>query len=226
MILTCPNCTTRFRLDPEALAPRGRMVRCSRCGHRWFVELPPEAGAAGAAEAGEAAAIEPKPFTAAPAAAVATARSRPPSTVSTVGWLLLLLIALLLAGLVLGRNEIAAALPGTAAIYTRLGLPVTLPLALEFRNLVARREVENGSVVLVVEGEIHNLADADRLVPPIRLSLVDRSGRELDFGLFDPPLSVLPPGGMTPFEARLLDPPEGAGSFVVTFTERPVEPGE
>ncbi len=57
MILTCPNCATKFRVSDSALGPRGRRVRCSACGHLWFAE--PEA-AAGAPPAAEPAAAPPE----------------------------------------------------------------------------------------------------------------------------------------------------------------------
>lgn len=36
MILTCPNCATRFGVPEKALQPAGRTVKCSRCAHLWF----------------------------------------------------------------------------------------------------------------------------------------------------------------------------------------------
>ena len=35
MIITCPNCTTRYSVDPSALGPTGKAVKCSNCGHQW-----------------------------------------------------------------------------------------------------------------------------------------------------------------------------------------------
>ncbi len=35
MILTCPSCDTRYQLK-RALAPEGRPVKCSACGHNWI----------------------------------------------------------------------------------------------------------------------------------------------------------------------------------------------
>ncbi len=45
MHLNCPSCDSRFVIDPAALGPSGRKVRCGRCGHAWHAEP-------GAAEAG------------------------------------------------------------------------------------------------------------------------------------------------------------------------------
>jgi predicted Zn finger-like uncharacterized protein len=36
LIVTCPACRTRYRVDAAALArPDGRTVRCAACGHLW-----------------------------------------------------------------------------------------------------------------------------------------------------------------------------------------------
>lgn len=39
VIVACPSCQTRFKLDPAKLQPVGRHVRCAKCGHRWL-QLP------------------------------------------------------------------------------------------------------------------------------------------------------------------------------------------
>jgi len=31
MILTCPNCATRYQVDAQAFAASGRQVRCAKC---------------------------------------------------------------------------------------------------------------------------------------------------------------------------------------------------
>ncbi|WP_277738574.1 DUF3426 domain-containing protein [Ferruginivarius sediminum] len=48
MILTCPSCGARFRIDADKLSPRGRSVRCSKCQHVWH-QTPPDAGESQAA---------------------------------------------------------------------------------------------------------------------------------------------------------------------------------
>lgn len=35
MILTCPNCATKFRVPDGALGATGRLVRCGNCGTEW-----------------------------------------------------------------------------------------------------------------------------------------------------------------------------------------------
>ncbi|MDA1060067.1 MAG: zinc-ribbon domain-containing protein, partial [Proteobacteria bacterium] len=44
MIVTCPNCSTRYQLDAQFLVPQGRALRCVKCGHSW-TERPKTAAA-------------------------------------------------------------------------------------------------------------------------------------------------------------------------------------
>jgi len=56
MLIVCPNCSTSFGVNPAALGPAGRNVRCSRCKLTWLARaedaletVPPAAVAAPAA---------------------------------------------------------------------------------------------------------------------------------------------------------------------------------
>ena len=40
MIITCPECATRFMLDDADMPEDGRKVRCSRCSHVWHEDAP------------------------------------------------------------------------------------------------------------------------------------------------------------------------------------------
>lgn len=43
MVVTCPNCGSRYAVDPLAIGPAGRTVQCARCDHRWFQKMVGEA---------------------------------------------------------------------------------------------------------------------------------------------------------------------------------------
>ena len=36
MILECLQCSSRFFLDSSNLLPKGRRVKCCKCGHVWY----------------------------------------------------------------------------------------------------------------------------------------------------------------------------------------------
>ena len=40
MILICPSCIARYRVEVEALGATGRRVKCSRCEYIWHAEPP------------------------------------------------------------------------------------------------------------------------------------------------------------------------------------------
>ncbi len=60
MILSCPSCSARFRVDADQLGVAGRKVRCVKCGHVWHAtpdqdeEEPTPASDSGAAASGGA----------------------------------------------------------------------------------------------------------------------------------------------------------------------------
>src|SRR3974390_780676 len=36
MLIVCPGCATSYTIDPAAVRPTGRTVRCARCKGTWF----------------------------------------------------------------------------------------------------------------------------------------------------------------------------------------------
>lgn len=201
MIVACPSCQNRYRLSPTALGPTGRTVRCSSCGEHWFVEAPTLA--------------EDAPPLAAPEQVAA-----PPQR-GGVAWSGLTLLALLLAGLVLGRNEVVAYQPAAAAIYQRLGLSLEMALGLEFRHLAATRRTEPPAVALVVSGEIANVGAGPRQVPPIRIALLDGAGQEVTARSFALEKPLLAAGDTASFSFELPDPPPKAADFRIAFADAP-----
>src|SRR5579862_380921 len=48
MLVTCPNCSSRYQVPDMVVGMKGRTMRCSRCAHQWmqpFVANQPEARA-------------------------------------------------------------------------------------------------------------------------------------------------------------------------------------
>lgn len=134
MILNCPNCSTRFLVDPAALGPAGRSVRCGACGHVWrqvpetpavhsFAPPVTDAGEAGK-ETREGAGEKAEREAAAPARPPAARRGqrRPRGLFSL---LLLAVIAVILLGSYQFRGIIVSRWPETARFYGSLGIEAT-----------------------------------------------------------------------------------------------------
>jgi predicted Zn finger-like uncharacterized protein len=205
VILTCSKCATRYHVDPVSLGAEGRTVRCAGCGHRWTAKPPADAPKV----------LDLKvPSTAAWRAAAAARRNRSPRIVA---WLVALLVVLVLAGAVIGRNEIVASFPESAPIYRALRLPLAAQPGLEFGDVNPKRLVEGGVSVLVFEGEIVNLSKEQRHVPPIRVILLDDGGRQLQGETFSSKDASLDAGGKTTFSGRLVNPPSQARNYSITF---------
>ena len=39
MIITCPNCNKKFKIDPSLIPKDGRDLKCSSCGHVWLYKV-------------------------------------------------------------------------------------------------------------------------------------------------------------------------------------------
>jgi predicted Zn finger-like uncharacterized protein len=210
MILTCPQCSTRYHVDATALGAAGRTVRCASCGQRWSVKPPADTPQT----------VEfstPAPATVPrirPVAATEQDQNR--RSISLIGWLVAVLVVLIAASAVIGRNEIIAGFPASAPIYQKLGL-VTVELGLQFEQITSTRLQEGGIAVLVVEGAIVNVTPHDRPVPPIRITLLDSGGRQLQEELFRAKEQHLEPGAKTSFSGRVVNPADRARNFSVTF---------
>jgi predicted Zn finger-like uncharacterized protein len=211
MILTCPQCATRYHVDPEALGALGRTVRCASCGRRWSVKPPADTPQVVEFSTPDAVSTAP------PRSGAAAEQAPSRRSVGLVGWLAGVLVALLAASAVIGRNEIVEALPATAALYQTLRLPIALDHGLEFQQITSKRLQEGGIAVLVVEGAIVNATRHDRAVPPIRITLLDSRGRELQEELFEAKEQHLEPGAKTSFSGRVVNPAERARNLSVSF---------
>ena len=212
MILTCPQCSTRYHVDATALGAAGRTVRCASCGERWSVKPPADTPQIVEFSTPAAPITVPRMRPVAGTEEVETRRS-----ISLIGSLVAVLVVLIVASAVIGRNEIVAGFPASASIYQKLGLPITVDLGLQFEAITSTRLQEGGIAVLVVEGAIINVTPHDRPVPPIRITLLDSGGRQLQEELFRAKEQHLEPGAKTSFSGRVVNPADRARNFSVTF---------
>ncbi|NRG16868.1 DUF3426 domain-containing protein [Rhizobiales bacterium] len=117
------------------------------------------------------------------------------------------------------RAEIVARVPDLASLYQLAGLEVNLR-GLAFRDLRTFRELEDGSVVLVIEGTIENPTRKPTYVPAVRLALRSEDAQEIYAWIVEPRVRQLEAGKTTRFRTRLSTPPDLAADIQVRFTDR------
>ncbi len=240
MILTCPACSTRYTVDEAQFPAAGRIVRCAKCGHSWHQPGPePEPAPTPEPEPvveAPAPAFDPVEEVAAPFAPASSSGTRAFAPAAQVpqtprgkalqaiavaaGWLGLVAVVLTIGySAIRYRQDIAAIWPQTASVYSGIGLKVNAG-GIDFRNVAYKRETEDGQPVLVVTGQIVNLASRELPVPQtIRITLTDADNRDIYHWTIKSPAPALKPGGVLPFRTRLSSPPVAARFAVVSFAK-------
>lgn len=227
MILQCPECQTRYLVPDSAIGDAGRTVRCASCRHCWF-QAPASAEPVGAApdplaqsDAPRSAPPEaaPEPF---PEPVVAPAEQvdayahrapfrarRNPARVWTA--------AALGAGALMLAGVAAISWLGAPGLAGQLGLgPQESPLRLK-DNPIERRELENGSELFAVSGQVTNPSAASQRVPDIRAELRDAQGRLVYSWTITPQQRTLSPGGTVDFNSAKLDVPANSKRLELSF---------
>lgn len=146
-------------------------------------------------------------------AAKAKAASRP--SWPTIILALLTVIAAILAW----RAEVVRAMPQTASLFARIGLPVNLR-GLVFEDVKIERDAAEGVSVLVVQGAVTNVTRRRVEVPRIRFAVRDPSGAEVYQWTAQPARATLGPGESLEFNTRLASPPAEAHDVQVRFFGR------
>ena len=230
MILTCPDCATRYSVPDAQLGPAGRTVRCAACGTRWTaraeepLELQPEP----IIEAAEPETPEPA---AAPAAATLAADELPKifrdraqaklkerqAVANGVVWAGMAgVFALILGVTVILRQDVAQIFPRAAGAYAMAGLPVNL-IGLTIEGQHAQPTLMEGHAALTVTGALRNIRDKAIVPPPLKISLLDPAGRAVAVKIGYPAGPPIPPGEARHFVINMMDPPISATDLSITF---------
>ncbi len=221
MIVTCPSCEAKYRVDADALAARGNKVKCAACAHSWVVEdegltlnepvepsfdpSPAPSEAEPQADAEPAPSIREKPAAAVRARAEQQ-RLKQRKAVEGAGWAgVAACLAVALIGAVIFRVNIVQTWPRTAGAYAAVGMDIN-PYGLEVGMLTASFE-EGG---LHVEGVLENITGGDRPTVPLSARVLDSQGAVLESWPVALESASLPGGGAERFYTTLETVPEGA----------------
>ncbi|MBQ1543777.1 MAG: zinc-ribbon domain-containing protein [Caulobacteraceae bacterium] len=225
MILTCPECATRYFIDDAKLGSAGRTVRCAHCGARWTaaaeapIELAqsPEEGALAAEPATTELEPPPQDLPRAFRARAETRKREREAAASGVIWAATAaVLAVVIAAAVLFRVDVVAMWPRSAGAYAAVGLPVN-PVGLTFEGLRAQPALRDGHAALVISGAIRNIEGRPIAAPPVRIDVLDKDGRIAAGKIADPKAARIPPGEMRHFSVVLFDPPVSTEGVNVTF---------
>jgi predicted Zn finger-like uncharacterized protein len=221
MILTCPNCASRYVVDDAHVGPSGRTVRCSNCKTAWRAEAsaaPLEL--AGVKELTEPARAADLPGEALPKQYRARVQQRVEARKAAAAGMVWGGMAAVLAGLlvlaVVFRSEVAQLWPKTASVYAGMGLRVNV-VGLVIEEQVAAPIDENGRPAIRVTGAIRNVTDAAVRPPPLRVDLVDKSDASLVSRTLDLGGTELEAGRARPFSVTFYDPPASTDGSESTF---------
>ncbi len=125
-----------------------------------------------------------------------------------------LMIVLMLVGFLaayIWRDNIVARIPKLASAYQMVGIE-TNPIGLDFEAITtgfARNDISQ----IYVSGALRNLRDREIVAPPIRIALIDRTGREYDHHILHLEGAPVLPGGVRGFAVIL---PNTDGRFAET----------
>ena len=219
MIVTCPNCEAKYRVEAAALEARRGRVKCASCAHVWTVEdealtlnepvSAPQAEPAAEPIAEPAPSLHEKPHAAIRARADARRRTARLAA-EGAGWAGVAACLLVLAGAaVIFRVDVVEVWPRTAGAYAAVGLEVN-PHGVELEGLSAQVEMREGQAALVVAGEIRNITHQPLTIPTLDAIAYGEAGDELARWPVSLDAAGLEAEAVLAFEVNLPEPPETA----------------
>lgn len=231
MILTCPQCATRYQTDAAQFPAQGRKVRCTKCGHVWHqppLAPEPEPGLDLAAEIATPMGVSAPPGVASMRNALspASGQSAQPGgrrtgerTAAIAAWAGFAAMMILIGWSAIAyRETIGSVWPRSATFYKLIGWPVNVT-GIAITDVSSHRELTGGQAVLTVTGKLVNISGHELAVPQVEVLLKDGNRRELDRWDFSPGVAVLRPGQKIAFSTRRANPPQAARQLEVTLAE-------
>jgi len=227
MILTCPECATRYFVEDSRLG-EGRTVRCASCKSSWHAKadepLELTSSETEGAVARETLSFKPDETVGVPAEDVpkvfrakaeARRKVKEAATAGVVWAGMVSTFAAVLVAAYVFRVDVVKLYPRAAGAYAFARVPVN-PTGLEFERIKAVPSTAGLSSV-VVTGQIRNVEDDPSFPPPIRVALLDAKGKRMRSQVLRLPNQRVAPGKAIAFSATLEDPDGKADDVAVEF---------
>jgi hypothetical protein len=233
MITGCPSCATRDN-QPARHAGGDTWIRsCSACGHEWLeanalevVEVRAESTAMVPIDLGRD--VDRDVRRLAEVARLAAERHREQRRrrrATLRGWAILVLVCIVpVAGALSFPESVTRAAPAAARIYDLAGVEVNI-FGFAIRDAASEVQMDSGTPLLAVRGEVVNIADSPLQVPTLRFVLRDGEGRETYAWTLDGVgARTLDPGEATSFLTRVAAPPAHVRDVEIRFAREDRSP--
>lgn len=242
MILTCPECASRYFVDDSKVGSAGRVVRCASCGNRWTArnEEPPldlfddpePPSLASQIDSEEqipdpVAETEEPPVSALPgeelpkvfrARADAERRLRAATATGVIWAGMAAAMAVVVVAALIFRIDVVRIMPGSAGAYAAVGLPVnTVGLLIDRDSIKAKPSMQDGHAVVTVIGSIRNITEHEVISPPLRVELLSKEGKRVAGQLAAAADAKIPPGEVRHFSIVFVNPPRTAKDLQIGF---------
>lgn len=246
MILTCPECASRYFVDDSKVGSAGRVVRCASCGHRWTArneeavdlfdepEAPTLASQIESAEQLPEAAVaeaEEPPVSALPgeelpkvfrARADAERRLREATTTGVIWAGMAAAMAVVVVAALIFRIDVVRIMPGSAGAYAAVGLPVnTVGLVIDRDSIKAQPSMQDEHAAVTITGTIRNITEHEVVAPPLRVELLSKEDKRVAGQLAAAADPKIPPGEVRHFSITFLNPPRTAQNLQIGFATEP-----
>lgn len=231
MILTCPECATRYFVGDDQVGATGRTVKCKACGHRWTAFAEPDLDLSISGDEG-AVGVEPSTLTPDPAPLVelpgeelpkvfrakaqSERRVREAATTGIVWAGMTAMLIVLGVGAVIGREGVVRVFPKSASAFAAVGLDVN-SIGLDIEDIRFEPALQDGHAALSVSGVIRNIRGEPVKAPPLQISLLNKQDKRVLAKIAHAADPVIPAGETRHFAVVLLDPPKTASQIEVGF---------
>jgi predicted Zn finger-like uncharacterized protein len=231
MILTCPECATRYFVGDDQVGATGRTVKCAACRHRWTAHAEPELDLSISGEEG-AIGREPPTLNPAPAPldelpgeelpkvfrakAQTERRVREAATTGIVWAGMTAMLIVMGIGAFVMREGVVRVWPKSASAYAAVGIEVNR-IGLELEDIRFEPALQDGHAALSVSGVIRNIRSEPVTAPPLQISLINKQDKRVMAKIAQAADPVIPAGETRHFAVVLLDPPKTAATIEVGF---------
>ena len=215
MILSCPNCSTRYRADPDAIGSGGRRVRCASCSHVW--NATPDEPAAQLPTIEAAPEAEPKlPHRVYRERAEERRRKVTKAAAGGAWGGLAVAVAGALVAAVLFRADVVSIWPRASSAYAMVGLDAN-PYGVTIEDFHVERVSFDDQPAVVIEGVVRNVDRRTRGAPALRAALLDEHSDVLLEWTVLIEGGDLASGETRAFRTVVADPPRAASQAEVTL---------